>query len=337
MRSVRCTAAAAVSILGVSILLAACSGGGPGALPSAPGGSQTLAQRSPSLRAAKAGKGVYVVTGTASELYVINEYPLNDSKDSAPLCTIPAGTSIFPGDIATDKKGNLWVPTIATPSISSVWEVVEYAPGCGAQGSALEENNIGEPIAVAFNSKGTAYVANEVSASFGPGNVAVFPAGHTSPTKVLTSPLIGGYVTAIAIDASDNVFITCDNASFHTEVLEFVKGKGTGQAVNVTGYSVINGITFDKHQNMILTDYEDVQDEVYAPPYSGAPTATMALASGENPLYSKLNKSNNTLYVTSTKGLSAYSYPAGAFKYSVTNQMGQFGAGGMAVDPPSRR
>ncbi|MFY9710035.1 MAG: hypothetical protein WA668_14815 [Candidatus Cybelea sp.] len=114
---------------------------------------------------------------------------------------------------------------------------------------------------------------------------------------MLTSSLIGGYVVAIAIDASDNVFITYDNASFHTELLEFAKEKGTGEAVNVTGYT----------------------------------------SGGENPIHSKLNRSNSTLDVTSTKGLSAYSYPAGTFKYSVTNQMGQFGAGGMAVGPPSRR
>ena len=42
---------------------------------------------------------------------------------------------------------------------------------------------------------------------------------------MLTSSLIGGYVVAIAIDASDNVFITYDNASFHTELLEFAKGE----------------------------------------------------------------------------------------------------------------
>ncbi len=41
------------------------------------------------------------------------------------------------------------------------------------------------------------------------------------------------------------------------------------------------------------------------------------------------------MYVTGGTGLNAYTYPAGKLKYSVTNQMGKFGAGGIAVDPPS--
>jgi len=333
MRAFQCTAAAAVTGLAVSVVLAGCSASGSGALPGAPAGSQAITPYRAAAPVGKAGKGVYVVTGTPSGQYVINEYPLNDKSDSAPLCSINAGTSIFPGDLGVDKKGNLWVPTIATPSISSVWEVVEYAPGCGAQGTVLADNNIGQPGAIAFDKKGTAYVANEVSASFGPGNVAVYPPGYTTPKRVLTSPLIGIYVLAIAINASGDIFITYDNASFETEVLEFAKGKGSGTAVNVSGYSVITGITFDKHQNMILTDYTMAQDEVYAPPYSGAPTTTIPLVAGSNPLFSKLNKSNSMMYVTGTTGLNVYSYPAGKFLYAVTNQMGKYGAGGIAVDP----
>jgi hypothetical protein len=333
MRSVQRSTAAAVSIFGFSAMLAGCSGGGPAALPSTTSGIPSTALRGAG--PSQGGKGVYVVTGTPSGLYIINQYPLNDKKDVAPLCTIPGGTSDFPGDVATDKNGNLWVPTIATPSISSAWEVVEYAPGCGKQGTVLDDNGVGEPIGIEFDSKGTAYVANEVDSQFGPGNVAVFPPGHTSPTKVLTSSLIASFVSAIAIDGSGNVYLSYDGAGYKTLVLEFPKGKGSGQAVNVTGYSVISGITFDKNQNMILTDYSGAQDEVYAPPYSGAPTSTIALPSGSKPINTKLNKSNNTMYVTGGTGLNVYTYPGGKLKYSVTNQMGKYGAGGIAVDPPS--
>ena len=114
MRALRCTAAAVVTGLAVSLVLAGCSAGGPGTVPSAPAGSQAFTPYRPAAPAAKAGKGVYVVTGTPSGQYVINEYPLNDTNNSAPLCSINAGTSIFPGDLAADKQGNLWVPTIAT-------------------------------------------------------------------------------------------------------------------------------------------------------------------------------------------------------------------------------
>lgn len=336
MRSLRWSTIAATNIVGVSLVLSGCSGGTTG-LPSAAIGPQSLAMRGAVAPLAKAAHGVYVVTGTPSGQYVINEYALNDSGNGAPICSINAGTSIFPGDLATDKKGNLWVPTIATPSISSVWEVVEYAPGCGAPGKALADSGVGQPSGVAFDSKGNTYVANEVNGSFGPGNVAVYRPGKTAPSKILTSPLIGAFVSAIAIDAADDVYVSCDTSSLRTQVVEFKNGKGTGTAVNVSGFSVISGITFDKHQNMILTDYSLVQDEVYAPPYSGAPTATIPLASGSSPLFSKLNKSNNVLYVTGTTGLNVYSYPAGTFKYAVTNGIGRGGAGGLAIDPASRR
>ena len=130
LRALRCTAVAVITGLAVSVILAGCTAGGPGTVP----GALPVRKRSRHRAvapAAKAGKGVYVVTGTPSGQYVINEYPLNDKNNSAPICSINAGTSIFPGDLGVDKKGNLWVPTIATPSISSVWEVVEYAPVAG--------------------------------------------------------------------------------------------------------------------------------------------------------------------------------------------------------------
>ena len=41
---------------------------------------------------------------------------------------------------------------------------------------------------------------------------------------------------------------------------------------------MIDGVTFDKNQNMMLTDYMNSQDDVYAR-LLGAPTATIPLVS----------------------------------------------------------
>jgi sugar lactone lactonase YvrE len=333
MRFVTCAVGAAAMAAGVTAFLLAGGTGLPAThAPGSPAGWVASKAASP----ASDPDGVYVVTGTASGQYVINEYALNDSNNANPLCSINAGTNIFPGDLAVDHQGNLWVPTIATPSISSVWEVVEYAPGCGAPLATLLDGTAGQPDAIAFDKKGTAFVANINSASFGPGNVAVFPPGQTTPSRVLTSPLFGGFVIAIAIDANDDVFVTCDTSSCHTQVVEFPRNRGHGTLVNVSGFQVIDGITFDDHQNMILTDYTLTQDEVYAPPYAGAPTATIPLVPGSAPLYSKLNKRNNLIYVTGKTGYNVYSYPAGTFQYGVTAQIGRGGAGGLAVDPKPR-
>jgi hypothetical protein len=356
--------------VGVAVFLAGCSGGGQAGLPAtnAPG-SQTAMQRSAGLPPAVAsvsqfnsaglvrssgeatrgsaspGKdadGVYATTGTASGQSVVNEYPSRDRKNGNPLCSINGGTSIFGGDIATDRQGNLWIPTIAQPSINSIWEVVEYAPGCGQQLLSLADSATGQPSDIAFDRTGTAYVANSVSASFGPGNVAVYLTGQTSrskvlsPSRVLTSPLIGAFVIAVAVNADDDVYITYDTASYKSQVLEFAKGKGSGTAVNISGFSVIDGITFDDHQNMILTDYNLAQDEVYAPPYAGSPTTTIPLVAGSKPLFSKLNRSNSLLYVTGATGVQVYSYPAGTYQYTIMAQMGKYGAGGVALDPTAR-
>lgn len=332
--------------VGVSIFLAGCSGGGQAGLPAtnAPG-SQTAIQQVATRGTGSLGKdadGVYATTGTASGKSIVNEYPSRDRKNANPLCSINGGTSIFGGDIATDRQGNLWVPTIAQPSINSIWEVVEYAPGCGQQLLSLADSATGQPSDIAFDKSGTAYVANSVSASFGPGNVAVYSTAHASlskvvsPSRVLTSPLIGAFVIAVAVNASDDVYVTYDTANYTSAVLEFAKGKGSGTAVNVSGFSVIDGITFDDQQNMILTDYNLTQDEVYAPPYTGAPTATIPLVAGSKPLFSKLNRLNSLLYVTGTTGVQVYSYPSGTYEYTITAQIGKYGAGGVALDPNGR-
>jgi hypothetical protein len=359
MRIITSMMGAAARAVGVSVFLAGCSGGGAVGLPAAQAsGSQMVTQQiaaSPFSVAGSSAKatrgsaapgkdadGVYTTTGTASGQSIVYEYPSHDRKNRNPLCSINGGTSIFGGNIATDRQGNLWVPTIAQPSINSIWEVVEYAAGCGQQLQILADSATGQPGDIAFDKNGTAYVANTVSASFGPGNVAVYRAGQTdvstviNPSRVLTSPLIGSFVSAVAVNASGDVYVTYDTASFKTQVLEFAKGRGSGTAVNISGFSVLCGITFDDHQNMILTDYNLTQDEVYAPPYAGAPTTTIPLVAGSKPLYSKLNRSNSLLYVTGGTGVQVYSYPAGTYQYTITAQMGKYGAGGVALDPTAR-
>jgi hypothetical protein len=323
---------APIAMLGaLSLLFVGCA---QGLGPTLPPSYQAPAHESLEPATALARHGVvYAVTGSPSGTYIINEYPQHNPKNRGPLCTIDAGTSIFPGDLTTDPKGNLWVPTIATPSISALWEIVQYGPNCGAALTALDDSTGGQPIGIALDKKGTAFVANLYNASFGPGDVTVYPRGKTQPTRVLTSSLIVGFVDSIAVDANNDVYIVCDGQNYSSQVVEFAKGKGSGTLVNITGFSALGGIAFDRGQRMILTDYGTTQDEIYAPPYYGSPTETIALQSGSQPFYSKVNKRNSALYVTGHTGIAVYSYPGGAYKYTVTNGIGRGGAGGVALEP----
>lgn len=307
-----------------------CAGNAPLALPNAGTARPSVVQRSGH---SGAGHGVYALTGSPSGTYIINEYPLNDPNNDGPTCTINGGTSLFPGDIATDKKGNLWVPTIAQPSVNAIWEVVEYAPACGPQLQALDDSKTGQPADVAFDKKGTVYVANEINTDFGPGNVAVYPPGQTQPGRVLTSSLIVGYVYSLAVNAHNDVYVVCDAPKYAIQVVKFAKGQGSGSVVAVSGFTFPFGITFDKRQNMILTDYSQTQDLIYAPPYQGAPTSTIPLQAGSNPLFSKLNKKQDAIYVAGHNGISVYTYPGGTYQYTITTGIGRGGTGGEALDP----
>ena len=134
-------------------------------------------------------------------------------------------------------------------------QVVVYAKGCGAVLKTLADPVGADAVAIAFDSKGNAYVANLFGPGLnGPGNVAVYPPGASSPSTTLTNPDFYG-VSGVAVDSSDNVYVSYSNAQPVCKVMEFPGGAGPGTILNLTGHSNNTfGLAFDKHQNLILND-----------------------------------------------------------------------------------
>jgi DNA-binding beta-propeller fold protein YncE len=124
---------------------------------------------------------------------VVTAYDLDES--GFPLVrTITHGID-SPGGIALDAKGVLYVPNQHAGTIT------EYVPGSGRP--ALTLTGTDQPQGVAIDAAGDVYVCNRGS---DPG-ISVYPAGQTTPSEHITSPLIK-VPNQLAFDASGTLYIS---------------------------------------------------------------------------------------------------------------------------------
>lgn len=259
------------------------------------------------------GNGLYVDGYTQS---AVLEYKAKDKKNQGPICQAPAPYDTY--SITTDSNGNVWA---ATPQGS---QVVEIAAGCGSTLQTLSDPD-GYAVAVALTSKGKVYVANEVGLNGKAGNIEVYKPGTTSPSQTLTSSIIKKCYECglenIAVDKKGNVYVTLAGFGF-SEVVEFLHGGRKSVLLGLTGITAPQGIYFDRQQNMILVDGIGGQVEIFAPPYSGSPTSVFALKA--NSPQAALNNKNTLIYLADYLNgtIDVYSYPSGAYKYSITAGIG---------------
>lgn len=254
----------------------------------------------------------------------VNLYALPDTKNVAPKCAL---TAVAVNGIGTDAKGTLYVPS------GSFQRITTYAKGtCTATPVTLFETN-GQPSDIAFGSDGTIYVA-DISSPRGPGLISVYKKGATSPSFTLTDPSIGSFAPGIAIDSSNDVFLSYRNTSGRQGFLEFKDGKMPGTVLRLSGASFVIGLTFDDVQNLVAIDYKGGAVLTYAPPYNGAPSKFFVTKGSS--AYAKLDTGNKNLYVAdfANGSIDVYTYPAGTYEYSITNGLTQSDmVQGVAVEP----
>jgi hypothetical protein len=236
---------------------------------------------------------------------------------------IQAPTASIDG-LATTANGDVWSGQYVFGSGFS--QIVVNAKGCGAVVNTLTDPVGSSPVAIAFDSKGNAYVANLFGPGLsGPGNVAVYPPGATSPSTTLTNSDFYG-VSGVAVDSKDNVYVSYSNPQPVCKVIEFPGGAGPGTILNLTGHSNNTfGLTFDKHQNLILNDGGPPgQEEVYAPPYNGAPAHVLVGVANSQPIAIALNARGNLLYTADINNyaVNVYAYPSGKYVYSINAGFG---------------
>lgn len=323
--------AARCAVAGI-ISLAGCSGAGSsmglgGGGPQIPGVSQAGVTSNLIDPGAVIKSGLYVAFDSPAS---VSEYSANDTKNKGPRCTFSGGAIVGVQAIGVDQAGTLWVPSQNYGFIQpNAYPITSYAPSCGTPGITLEDPN-GGPTGIAFDSKGTNYVMDQTSS----GAVSVFPKSHTSPSRILSTP-ISGFGLAIGVDSKDNVYVMYLNSAHTGTVVEFPKGKAPGKTLGVTtSYFPGGTLVFDKSDNMLVNENNVVGYlEIFAPPYNGSPnTFNLKGASWQ----CALNKLETRLACADygNNSVDVFSYPSISYYFSVTAGLpSHAGVYGLSYDP----
>jgi hypothetical protein len=243
----------------------------------------------------------------------VSGYSVPDRRNRGPVCAV-AGVKAVNG-VGVDRSGTLWVPQQNDNGGTN--SVTSYAPHCGAPGITLHDSN-GYPWAIAFDSKGTNYVMDSQTAPSGPGAVLVYRKGATSRATVLTDPAFR-MLTAIGVDANDNVYVATTAHNNHGAIVEFKNGKMPGRLLIAVATPGIPGGTllFDRSANLIVDEFSSAAVEVFAPPYGGSPRTFQLKGTSWQ---CSLNRIETRLACADfgNGSVDVYAYPSIAYLYSIT-------------------
>jgi hypothetical protein len=276
------------------------------------------------------------LSDNAGEFYVtqfkataVNAYTARGSHDRAPFCTIPGIKEV--NSIGVDATGTLWIPQ--QNNNNGTQSILSFGPHCGAAGITLLDSD-GFPTAIAFDSKGTNYVENTETYPSGSGNVLVFPKGNTSPAAVLTNAAFH-LLTAVGVDAQDNVFVLTIASGNRGALVEFKGGHMPGRVVrnDVTAGIPGGALLFDRLGHLIVDDYANATLSVFAPPFHGKPQKIrlqgVSWQCSFNPSETKLACADSQ-----NGSVDVYTYPSLAYVYSITSGLAKVATVvGIAYDP----
>jgi hypothetical protein len=205
--------------IAIVLLLPACNvSQQPTSLPAAsssvlmPNAAKTLKARSNGL--------VYV----SSQFYSTVDIYSRKGQGQQPIGTITDGVS-SPAGLAVDSSGNLYVANSGNNTVTV------YPPGQTTP-SVTYSNGVSGPQGVAVGSDGTVYIANTLVAS-GPGDVTEYSAGSTTPDLTIT--LANEYPFTLALDASNNLYVSWfDLSSYAIAIYKYpTEGSSNGSNLNL--------------------------------------------------------------------------------------------------------
>jgi sugar lactone lactonase YvrE len=238
-----------------------------------------------------------------------------NGQNQVPIGQITSGIDGPEGD-ATDAQGNLYVTNTDANTVT------EYAPGTLTP-SFTYTSGLSAPAGVTVDGKGNVYVS-----SISSGAVEVFTQQTNSVTLTLT-----GFTLPIdvALDKSNNVYVTTYNSSFSGgEIIEFPPGSTQGTNLGITTKGP-GGIELDRRGDIVTAD-QTLPGVLVFPPGKTSPSHTF----GQNMLDPdpvRLSRSDQRVYVGDAVGnaVYVYSHPGGALVDTITD--GIDGPNGLALDP----
>jgi hypothetical protein len=242
--------------------------------------------------------------------------------------------------IGVDKAGVLWVPTQNSNGNPSGNDVIySYLPNCGGAGLSLFAPHNGGARNIAFDNRdGTNYVL--MTTKFGGlPFVSAYPRGRATEARRLKDPTSNTGAWGVGVDSLGNVYAVYGNSSSNqVAIVEYKKGHGSGSLLNMqlTGWP-FGTLIFDKRRNMIVPNIKESVVDIYAPPYTGAPTSITLTAPTAQCSLNRRETMLACLHLLpgSEPGgyADVYSYPSGAYKYSVYTPASYSPGWGVAFSP----
>jgi hypothetical protein len=256
--------------------------------------------------------------GSSSVLW----FKANDRANAPPVICEPADST---NGIRIDRYGNLWVPN------GKANTTTEYAPNCGAAKLTIPDPT-GEPADVAFDRKGSVYILNLNNTSGAPTVNVYAPSGKH--IRTLSDPSFA-VLFGVESDVKGDVFVSNLTSGNVGIVVEFPQGKMPGTQLSGVKLGLPGVPAFDSKDNLVISDWERMTIDVFAPPYTAAPTTyTLKGAS----IWCPLDHYEQHIYCgdAANGSLDVYAYPSGTYLYSDTGDLSASAlVTGVAPAPPA--
>ncbi len=255
----------------------------------------------------------------------VQEYHLKNQSNGAPVCSLP-GTSV--NGLGVDQSGNVWVPS-GTGGGQGYTQ--EYGRTCGDAKRKIVDPN-GQPADAGFDRKGDVYILNIFGRSGAPGSVNVYNAKGTL-VRSLTDPTFNELI-GIGTDSHDNIFVSNRETNGDATVEEFFGGKMPGTLLGNITLGLPGAPELDENDNLIISDWNAYTLNIYAPPYTGAPTVTPMQGLS---LWCSLNHGEQLLSCANlgTGAVNVYAYPGATYEYSYNNGLSPSGFATGVADRPA--
>jgi hypothetical protein len=223
--------------LGVTVLLAGCSGLASQLAPAAPNAAAAR-------QAAGQGRnnGLVYVSDLQNDTVWICPANFENIEDGYVAATGQLQGIQNPSQLAVDSHGTIYVAN-AQIDASGTGQIAEYPRGATSPSTTLT-SGLNTTTGVAVDSNGNVYASNKFL-----GTVVMFPKGKSTPSKTFHGKLSGP--DGLALDAANDLFIADGSAN---EVFEVAHGSSAPRSLGLHGIQRPIGIAVDSKNNLYVSN-----------------------------------------------------------------------------------